>query len=101
MVTESITNIEAIHLNSATGPQTLTLSLQDVIDMTSTDNVLQITGNVSGDTINLTATAGYTYDGVTGLFSEIGGTTNVTITPVNDTVDITVNVVDDNSSFTV
>jgi VCBS repeat-containing protein len=102
----NVDNIEKIDLNDDGNPQALTLSLDDVLDMTDSDNVLHITGE-EVDSVTLTGVGSepgqWTQDSADhGLFTQNGTGLQVTIdspTP-DDGVDITVNV-DDGSSFNV
>ena len=87
-----VDNVEKIDLNAA-GPQAVTLSLDDVLDMTDSSNVLEITGG-TGDEVTLTgvvelssAVAGdWTHNGG-GLFTQFGTGFQVTINSPNNPID--------------
>lgn len=97
----NVSNIERIELNEDSVDQTLTLSLNDVMNMTDEDHVLQITGE-AGDSVSLTGVdSGEWINSGGGLFTNAADNTiQVTIASVSDGVDIDVNV-DDGDSFQV
>ena len=101
----NVDNVEKIDMNNDGTDQVITLSLDQVLSMTDENNVLHITGENDGvnvDSVNLTGvdTGGWTNDGG-GLFTNVADDTiHVTIAPLDDGVDITVDV-DDGSSFVV
>ena len=90
----NVDNVEKIDLNDA-GVQTITLSLDDVLDMMtdSTNNVLEITGG-KGDVVTLTGVVDesiavdgeWVYNG-SGLFTQVGSNFQVTINSPNDPTD--------------
>nr|WP_320192297.1 retention module-containing protein [uncultured Desulfobacter sp.] len=95
----NINNIESIDLNRDGGDQTITLSLDQVLDMTDEDNTLQITGE-AGDSVALTGveSGDWTHEG-NGLFTNVADNTIlVTIEAADDEVDIDVDV-DNGDSF--
>lgn len=97
----NVSNIERIDLNEDGVPQTITLSLHQVLSMTDENNILQITGE-EGDSVRLTGVESgeWNSDG-NGLFTNTADNSiQVTITPVDDNVDIDVNV-DNADSFKV
>ena len=80
---DAVTNIEALDLTSDSA-QTVSLTLEDVLDMTGPENVLHVSGG-DGDqiTVDLSNSGdGWTHDG-NGLFSNTDGT-QVQIVSVDD-----------------
>ncbi len=67
----NVSNIERIDLNEDDVDQTLTLSLDQVLNMTDENNTIQIIGE-DGDSVTLTGVAGgeWTHDG-NGLFTNV------------------------------
>ncbi len=97
----NVADVETTDLNDDGADQTLTLSLDDVLDMTDADNVYHITGDVSSvDNITLTGVAAgdWTHYG-NGLFAHAADSSiTITIASPADGVDIHVDV-DNGDSF--
>jgi hypothetical protein len=97
----NVADVETTDLKDDGADQTLTLSLDDVLDMTDADNVYHITGDVSSvDNITLTGVAGgdWTHYG-NGLFAHAADSSiTITIASPADGGDIHVDV-DNGDSF--
>ena len=100
----NVDNFEKVELDATSVPQNVVISLDDVLDMTDSDNVLQITGEAS-DSVTLTglgsADGQWAQDTTdSGLFTQNGTGIQVTIAPLDDSIDIHVDV-DNGDSFDV
>ncbi|MCB2170926.1 MAG: cadherin-like domain-containing protein, partial [Deltaproteobacteria bacterium] len=80
----TIQNIEKLDLN-ADGAQSISLNLDDVLDMTGSDHVLQVTGGEGDEiTFDIHGTAGDWTDNGGGLFTHANGFDQVQIVSIDD-----------------